>query len=145
MYTLDIDLQKRLYNLWPAYWISMILFFILGLFVYKSFFTLVVMMAAFTRHIRQMKREHKKLIEDPKERAFVNLNNDDFKLKTKGKTVLVVGHSNTTPQFVIDILNRGICICDRKLIQGEEPYNAVEKLNVPGGFMYRKDIANKAL
>lgn len=30
--------------------------------------------------------------------------NADFKLKTKGKTVLVVGHSNTTPNFVNDIL-----------------------------------------
>ncbi len=81
MYTLDIDLQKRLYNLWPAHWISMILFFILGLFVYKSFFTLVVMLAVFTKQIRQMKKEHKKLIEDPKEHAFVNLNNDDFYYK----------------------------------------------------------------
>lgn len=33
-----------------------------------------------------------------------HLYNEDFKLKTKGKTVLVVGHSNTTPQFVNDIL-----------------------------------------
>ena len=32
------------------------------------------------------------------------LNDEDFKLKTNGKTVLVVGHSNTTPQFVNDIL-----------------------------------------
>jgi 2,3-bisphosphoglycerate-dependent phosphoglycerate mutase len=30
--------------------------------------------------------------------------NDDFKLKTFGKTILVVGHSNTTPQFVNKIL-----------------------------------------
>lgn len=28
------------------------------------------------------------------------LNDSDFKEKTKGKTVLVVGHSNTNPQFV---------------------------------------------
>jgi len=33
-----------------------------------------------------------------------HLNDEDFKLKTIGKTVLVVGHSNTTPQFVNDIL-----------------------------------------
>ena len=33
-----------------------------------------------------------------------HLNDEDFKLKTNGKTVLVVGHSNTTPQFVNDIL-----------------------------------------
>lgn len=33
-----------------------------------------------------------------------HLNDADFKLKTKGETVLVVGHSNTTPQFVNDIL-----------------------------------------
>ena len=30
--------------------------------------------------------------------------NEDFKLKTIGKTVLIVGHSNTTPQFVNKIL-----------------------------------------
>jgi len=29
---------------------------------------------------------------------------EDFKLKTKGKTVLIVGHSNTTPQFVNKVL-----------------------------------------
>lgn len=29
---------------------------------------------------------------------------NDFQLKTKGKTVLVVGHSNTTPQFVNKII-----------------------------------------
>ncbi|MDF1516581.1 MAG: histidine phosphatase family protein, partial [Lutibacter sp.] len=33
-----------------------------------------------------------------------SLYNDDFQLKTKGKTVLVVGHSNTTPLFVNKIL-----------------------------------------
>jgi broad specificity phosphatase PhoE len=32
------------------------------------------------------------------------LNDDNFKSKTNGKTVLIVGHSNTTPQFVNDIL-----------------------------------------
>lgn len=32
------------------------------------------------------------------------LNDPIFKDKTKGKTVLVVGHSNTTPTFVNDIL-----------------------------------------
>ncbi len=30
--------------------------------------------------------------------------NEDFKQKTIGKTVLIVGHSNTTPQFVNKIL-----------------------------------------
>jgi len=35
-----------------------------------------------------------------------NLFDADFKAKTKGKTVLVVGHSNTTPQFVNDILGK---------------------------------------
>jgi len=35
-----------------------------------------------------------------------HLNNEDFSLNTKGKTVLVVGHSNTTPQFVNDILGK---------------------------------------
>lgn len=34
-------------------------------------------------------------IYDPK-----NLNDQDFQKKTKGKTVLVVGHSNTNPMFV---------------------------------------------
>ncbi|MFD1293993.1 SixA phosphatase family protein [Lutibacter holmesii] len=33
------------------------------------------------------------------------LYNSDFQEATKGKTVLVVGHSNTTPQFVNAILN----------------------------------------
>lgn len=33
-----------------------------------------------------------------------DLFNDDFIKDTKGKTVLVVGHSNTTPQFVNKIL-----------------------------------------
>ncbi|AMC10067.1 hypothetical protein Lupro_01820 [Lutibacter profundi] len=33
-----------------------------------------------------------------------NLYNEKFKLKTTGKTVLVVGHSNTTPQFVNKII-----------------------------------------
>ena len=32
------------------------------------------------------------------------LNDEDFQKKTKGKTVLVVGHSNTNPQFVNYIL-----------------------------------------
>ncbi len=37
-----------------------------------------------------------------------NLYDADFKAKTKGKTVLVVGHSNTTPQFVNDILEKDV-------------------------------------
>jgi broad specificity phosphatase PhoE len=31
---------------------------------------------------------------------------EEFKSKTKGKTVLIVGHSNTTPQFVNKILGK---------------------------------------
>lgn len=34
------------------------------------------------------------------------LYNEDFKLKTKGKIVLVVGHSNTTPLFVNKVLGK---------------------------------------
>lgn len=33
-----------------------------------------------------------------------NLYSEDFKMRTQGKTVLVVGHSNTTPQFVNKII-----------------------------------------
>ncbi len=33
-----------------------------------------------------------------------NLYDENFKIKTKGKTVLIVGHSNTTPAFVNTIL-----------------------------------------
>lgn len=33
-----------------------------------------------------------------------HLNDENFQKNTKGKTVLVVGHSNTTPQFVNDLL-----------------------------------------
>ena len=33
-----------------------------------------------------------------------NLFNEEFKALTKGKTVLIVGHSNTTPQFANKIL-----------------------------------------
>ena len=33
-----------------------------------------------------------------------HLYSDDFKMRTQGKTVLVVGHSNTTPQFVNKII-----------------------------------------
>ncbi|PTX42375.1 phosphohistidine phosphatase SixA [Christiangramia gaetbulicola] len=35
-----------------------------------------------------------------------NLYNEDFQEATKGKTVLVVGHSNTTPQFANAILGK---------------------------------------
>lgn len=34
------------------------------------------------------------------------LYNSDFQVLTKGQTVLVVGHSNTTPKFVNTILKR---------------------------------------
>ncbi|SNR33666.1 Histidine phosphatase superfamily (branch 1) [Lutibacter agarilyticus] len=37
-----------------------------------------------------------------------NLYDADFKAKTKGKTVLIVGHSNTTPKFVNDILEKRV-------------------------------------
>ncbi|PVW13541.1 phosphoglycerate mutase [Marixanthomonas spongiae] len=33
-----------------------------------------------------------------------NLYSEDFKMRTQGKTVLVVGHSDTTPQFVNKII-----------------------------------------
>jgi phosphohistidine phosphatase SixA len=35
-----------------------------------------------------------------------NLYDEGFEFKTKGKTVLIVGHSNTTPQFVNKILGK---------------------------------------
>ncbi len=35
------------------------------------------------------------------------LNDEDFQKKTKGNTVLVVGHSNTNPHFVNAILKQG--------------------------------------
>ncbi|WP_456378268.1 phosphoglycerate mutase family protein [Lutibacter sp.] len=35
-----------------------------------------------------------------------DLFNEDFKSSTKGKTVLIVGHSNTTPMFVNKVLNK---------------------------------------
>ena len=41
------------------------------------------------------------------------LNDEDFQQKTNGKTVLVVGHSNTNPRFVNSIL-------------GEEKYNDID-------------------
>ena len=35
-----------------------------------------------------------------------NMYNDGFKFNTKGKNVLIVGHSNTTPKFVNTILGK---------------------------------------
>ena len=35
-----------------------------------------------------------------------NMNDEDFQQKTKGKRVLVVGHSNTNPHFVNSILKQ---------------------------------------
>lgn len=35
-----------------------------------------------------------------------NFNFDDFKESTKGKTVLIVGHSNTTPSFANDFIGK---------------------------------------
>ena len=52
----------------------------------------------------------------------------NFKLKTTGKTVLVVGHSNTTPQFANDIL-------------GEEKYPEINDDN--NGNLYIVTIQNK--
>ncbi|WP_282081168.1 SixA phosphatase family protein [Aquimarina algiphila] len=43
-----------------------------------------------------------------------NLNDPDFQQKTKGKTVVVVGHSNTTPAFVNKIM-------------GKEKYSAIDE------------------
>jgi 2,3-bisphosphoglycerate-dependent phosphoglycerate mutase len=45
-----------------------------------------------------------------------NLYSEDFISNTKGKTVLVVGHSNTTPQFVNTIL-------------GNEKYKSIDDSN----------------
>ncbi|UMB61482.1 histidine phosphatase family protein [Lutibacter sp. A80] len=45
-----------------------------------------------------------------------DLYNEDFKTLTKGKTVLVVGHSNTTPKFVNKVL-------------GEDKYPEIEDRN----------------
>jgi len=53
--------------------------------------------------------------------------NDEFKTKTKGKTVLIVGHSNTTPQFVNKIL-------------GIEKYKDIEDTN--NANLYIITIAN---
>ena len=43
-----------------------------------------------------------------------NLNDTEFQEKTKGKTVVVVGHSNTTPAFVNKII-------------GEEKYSSIDE------------------
>ncbi len=43
-----------------------------------------------------------------------NLNDTEFQKKTKGKTVVVVGHSNTTPAFVNKII-------------GKEKYSAIDE------------------
>ncbi|WP_109097575.1 histidine phosphatase family protein [Aquimarina sp. AU58] len=43
-----------------------------------------------------------------------NLNDTEFQEKTKGKTVVVVGHSNTTPTFVNKII-------------GKEKYSAIDE------------------
>lgn len=58
------------------------------------------------------------------------LYSDDFKFQTKGKTVLVVGHSNTTPQFVNIILN-------------EEKYPEIEDAN--NSNLYIVTIANNII
>jgi len=47
-----------------------------------------------------------------------HLYDPDFQSKTKGKTVLVVGHSNTTPLFVNDILGK------EKYLQIDDKNNA---------------------
>lgn len=45
-----------------------------------------------------------------------NLNSEEFITNTKGKTVLVVGHSNTTPMFVNAVL-------------GQEKYESIDDSN----------------
>jgi len=44
------------------------------------------------------------------------LNSEEFKKATKGKTVLVVGHSNTTPMFVNAVI-------------GSEKYESIDDSN----------------
>ena len=56
-----------------------------------------------------------------------DLYNNDFKSKTKGKTVLIVGHSNTTPIFVNKII-------------GLEKYAEIEDTN--NSNLYIVTIAN---
>ncbi|WP_088322870.1 SixA phosphatase family protein [Polaribacter tangerinus] len=44
-----------------------------------------------------------------------NMYNDDFKKETLGKSVLIVGHSNTTPAFVNTIYKKNNSVKDTKL------------------------------
>ncbi len=45
-----------------------------------------------------------------------NLNNPDFQEKSKGKTCVIVGHSNTTPDFVNKIIgNKKYSSIDEKV------------------------------
>tara|TARA_B100000929_G_scaffold261993_1_gene227078 strand:+ start:105 stop:629 length:525 start_codon:yes stop_codon:yes gene_type:complete len=64
--------------------------------------------AVYSTNYNRTKQTAKPLAEsqqlDVKTYEANNLYNDDFKKLTKGKTVLVVGHSNTTPQFANAIL-----------------------------------------
>ncbi|PHS64779.1 MAG: phosphoglycerate mutase [Flavobacterium sp.] len=62
---------------------------------------------------------------DPK-----HLYNDEFKAKTKGKTVLIVGHSNTTPAFVNTIL-------------GSQKYNKIDDKD--NGKMFIVSIINDSV
>ena len=57
-----------------------------------------------------------------------NLYSEDFKTRTQGKTVLVVGHSNTTPQFVNKII-------------GEERYENMDDSD--NGSLYIVTVAGK--
>ena len=59
-----------------------------------------------------------------------DLYNDDFKTQTKGKTVLVVGHSNTTPAFVNTIL-------------GNQKYDKIDDSD--NGKLYIVSIANDSI
>ncbi|CAL2103010.1 Phosphoglycerate mutase [Tenacibaculum sp. 190130A14a] len=63
-----------------------------------------------------------------------NMYSDDFQKDTKGKTVLIVGHSNTTPQFVNKILE-------------EEKYTDINDLNNANLYMVTiiNDIKNSSL
>ena len=56
--------------------------------------------------------------------------NEDFKFKTKNNTVLVVGHSNTTPQFVNAIL-------------GSEKYHEIDDTN--NSNLYIVTITNNSI
>ncbi|WP_299104498.1 phosphoglycerate mutase family protein [uncultured Tenacibaculum sp.] len=63
-----------------------------------------------------------------------NMYTEDFQKATKGKTVLIVGHSNTTPQFVNKILE-------------EEKYKDIDDLNNANLYVVTiiNDVKNSSL